>query len=154
MVGAFYFGESFTTPDSAGTRSFTFVNNNAFSANIMVTFASVSALAEKFIGGVTFKWLGSNVSFSVAEATASISSPAGQLDNTISANGSDTLLVTFGDPIQRTGGPTAGKPPRSKTASWNITLSSDVAPVPLPAGGLLLVGALGGLAALRRRKSV
>jgi hypothetical protein len=28
-----------------------------------------------------------------------------------------------------------------------------IAPVPLPAGGLLLIGALGGLAALRRRKS-
>lgn len=31
-------------------------------------------------------------------------------------------------------------------------LSMDVAPVPLPAGGLLLAGALGGLAALRRRR--
>lgn len=30
----------------------------------------------------------------------------------------------------------------------------DVAAVPLPAGGLLLLGALGGIAALRRRKSV
>lgn len=29
----------------------------------------------------------------------------------------------------------------------------NLAPIPLPAGGLLLVGALGGLAALRRRKS-
>lgn len=31
-------------------------------------------------------------------------------------------------------------------------VSEDVAPVPLPAGGLLLLGALGGLAAVRRRK--
>lgn len=29
----------------------------------------------------------------------------------------------------------------------------SIAPIPLPAGGLLLIGALGGLAALRRRKS-
>ena len=29
----------------------------------------------------------------------------------------------------------------------------NLAPIPLPAGGLLLVGALGGLAALRRRKT-
>ncbi len=35
----------------------------------------------------------------------------------------------------------------------NITTTAP-APVPLPAGGLLLVGALGGLAALRRRKVV
>lgn len=31
--------------------------------------------------------------------------------------------------------------------------SANVAPVPLPAGGLLLLGAMGGLAALRRRKA-
>lgn len=31
--------------------------------------------------------------------------------------------------------------------------TGSLAPVPLPAGGLLLIGALGGLAALRRRKS-
>lgn len=35
----------------------------------------------------------------------------------------------------------------------NVSLAStDVAPVPLPAGGLLLLAGLGGLAALRRRK--
>ena len=33
----------------------------------------------------------------------------------------------------------------------NVTLA--LAPIPLPAGGLLLIGALGGLALLRRRKS-
>ena len=32
-------------------------------------------------------------------------------------------------------------------------LKVDVSPVPVPAGGLLLIGALGGLAALRRRKA-
>jgi hypothetical protein len=37
----------------------------------------------------------------------------------------------------------------------NATMAGnvDVAPIPLPAGGLLLIGAIGGLAALRRRKS-
>lgn len=34
-----------------------------------------------------------------------------------------------------------------------VQFSANVAAVPLPAGGLLLIGALGGLAALRRRKS-
>lgn len=35
----------------------------------------------------------------------------------------------------------------------DMVIRIDVAPIPLPAGGLLLIGALGGLAALRRRKS-
>lgn len=34
----------------------------------------------------------------------------------------------------------------------NFSFDQVAAPVPLPAGGLLLIGALGGLAALRRRK--
>ncbi len=35
-----------------------------------------------------------------------------------------------------------------------LTVSYDPSPVPVPAAGLLLLGALGGLAALRRRRSV
>ena len=35
----------------------------------------------------------------------------------------------------------------------DIVGDGRIAPIPLPAGGLLLIGALGGLAALRRRKS-
>ncbi len=35
----------------------------------------------------------------------------------------------------------------------DLVIRIDVAPIPLPAGGLLLIGALGGLAALRRRKT-
>lgn len=35
----------------------------------------------------------------------------------------------------------------------NVRIVENTAPVPLPAGGVLLIGALGGLAAWRRRKS-
>ena len=43
---------------------------------------------------------------------------------------------------------------RVQFGSKNIAMEFALAPIPLPAGGLLLLGALGGLAALRRRKNV
>jgi hypothetical protein len=42
--------------------------------------------------------------------------------------------------------PTFGK------VTFNISKAADVAPVPLPAAGLLLLGALGGIAGMRKRK--
>ncbi|MFW2541560.1 VPLPA-CTERM sorting domain-containing protein [Primorskyibacter sp. 2E107] len=47
-----------------------------------------------------------------------------------------------------------GSSPTSGSLDFQISEGAfqNIAPVPLPAGGLLLVGALGGLAALRRRK--
>ena len=141
MVGANFFGETFKTVDVAGTRSFTFNNFNLTSQNLSLTVATVSALSEKFTGGLTFKWLGSGLSLVVGEALTNFS---GTLDNLIAAGGSDTLVVAFGDPAIR----------RNSGGLANFTVSLDASPVPLPAGGLLLLGALGGLTALRRRKSV
>ena len=43
---------------------------------------------------------------------------------------------------------------KSTQAAFEYANLTNMAPVPLPAGGLLLLGGLGGLAALRRRKSV
>ncbi|MEO6300026.1 MAG: VPLPA-CTERM sorting domain-containing protein, partial [Paracoccaceae bacterium] len=64
------------------------------------------------------------------------------------ANSSDTLHIAFGNPADRYVG-------TSGFANFSLQLVAfPVSPVPLPAGGLLLLGALGGVAALRRRKSV
>ena len=141
MVGAYFFGETFATADVAGTRSFTFSNFDAISQNLELTVATVSALSEKFTGGVTFTWLGSGLSLAVGEAITNFS---GSLDNLIAAGASDTLVVAFGDPAIRA----------RRGGLANFTVSLDASPVPLPAGGLLLLGALGGLTALRRRKTV
>ena len=45
----------------------------------------------------------------------------------------------------------AGKPALEYA---NLRVSPQISAVPLPAGGLLLLGALAGIAALRRRKTV
>jgi hypothetical protein len=46
------------------------------------------------------------------------------------------------------------KSPDGKLGAASVAIYTDLSAVPLPAGGLLLVGALGGLSALRRRKAV
>lgn len=45
----------------------------------------------------------------------------------------------------------------TRSETWvflsEVTFEADIAPVPVPAAGVLMLGALGGLAALRRRKA-
>ena len=67
-------------------------------------------------------------------------------DPTEFATGDSKSLVLSWDDVIR------AKNNRSGVAQINLQLTT--ATVPLPAGGLLLLGALAGLAALRRRKSV
>ena len=142
VAGPYSYGETFVSSDVAGVRNFTFNNLNAVSQNIMLTTATVNALRNMFTGGITFQWLTSGASLFVAQATTSFS---GTLDNLIAAGGSDTLRITFGDPERRL-------PLREGRATFDVQLDAVPVPIPVPAAGLLLLGALGGLAALRRRK--
>ncbi|MBY4893944.1 VPLPA-CTERM sorting domain-containing protein [Rhodobacteraceae bacterium N5(2021)] len=59
---------------------------------------------------------------------------------------SDGLLSFLFSPTQ------AQQAPQGVNASLEFSISYDIAVIPLPAGGLLLVAGLGGLAALGRRK--
>ena len=99
MLGSNFFGETFLTADGAGTRSFTFTNYNSVSANIELMVATVSALAEKFTGGVTFSWLSGGASLVVGQAMTNY---VGALSHVIAAGTSDTLVVAFGNPEVRT----------------------------------------------------
>lgn len=141
LGGGFFYGEAFIATDGAGFRDFTFENNHATAQNLMLTTATVNALAGMFTGGIKFQWLTSGLFMNVTQATM-IS--AFSLDNLIAANSDDTLRITFGDPANR--GAATGNP------GFTVNLVAFPVPIPLPAGGLLLIGALGGLAALRRRK--
>lgn len=142
LSGPFFYGETFRNADVAGFRDFTFTNSNIAAMNIILTTATVNALAEMFTGGISFTWLTSGVNMIVAQSTVATGFT---LDNSIGAGSFDTLRIAYGDPADRVAG-------RKGKATFNVNL--EASPVPLPAGGLLLAGALAGIAALRRRKSL
>lgn len=137
-----FYAEAFKTEDGAGAREFTFVNDDPLSVTLLLTTATVNALAAMFKGGVTFAWLESGNSIHVGAQKRYFS---GELDTMIAGGGIDTLRISFGDPKTRVGFPDGG------IAHFSIETVAAPSPVPLPAGGLLLLGALGGIAALRRR---
>jgi len=141
-----FYAEAFKRKDSAGVREFTFENTGATSQTLLLTTVTVNALATMFKGGVTFEWLGSGDSVTVSGKKKVFS---GEFDALIAADSSETLRVSFGDPKKRPGFRDGG------SAHFSIETAAAPSPIPLPAGGLLLLGALGGIAALRRRaKSV
>jgi hypothetical protein len=143
MVGAYFFAEAFTRSDVGGTREFTFMNLNSNSQNMLLSTATVNTLSAFFKGGITFEWLQSGLSLFSGPQTTNFSD---SLNNIIAANGSDTLRITFGDPKRRDNSSV------SDTAHFSVQFDGSPAAVPLPAGGLLLISAIAGIAALRRRR--
>lgn len=83
--------------------------------------------------------------------------PAAILDgngNTVGFSLTGVIENAFSDPDGLTQTLTIGWDDISLSGRNAIQISVQVSAVPLPAGGLLLIGAIGGLAALRRRKAL
>jgi hypothetical protein len=140
-LGPYAFGVFMTSSDNVLSYTFNFTNTSAVSQTFGAVVATVLQSTAQFVGGMTAAWTNGD-SIMIAQGTGPANHPSRtqgfSIFTQLSAGETDTLTLTFGD----------------TTGRGNAGLQMTVASVPVPAGGLLLIGALGGIAALRRRKSV
>lgn len=141
-------------PDGAYGYSFALTSNNNKHANLNSVWSGTTGAGENVL--VSGLW-----QFSTNDKRNASKDPLGYFIGAVYTalsyakkapgfeNGTFSFLVPANTTFGWVLGSTDGKKGRS-----NATLFADIEPaaVPLPAGGLLLVGAIGGLAALRRRK--
>ena len=137
--GPYFFGATFDKNDSAGSYSFTFSNNSTSSLAMAVSIGTILQSTLQFLGGVTVFWQSGESAFIPDNRPTD----AFNLSTLIAAGASDVLTLQFGDPSGA----------RNGSANIDLTVDGTPAPVPVPASGLLLIGALGGMALLRRRKT-
>lgn len=138
LAGPYFFDATFVADDVAGMFEFQFTNTSATTQTVGVTWGTVLQGTLEFLGGVAASWLNGQ-SATVAQGVTGTF----QISTVLAAGQTDTLRVVYGDPKAI-----------FENGKGNIDMAvAAVAPVPLPAGGLLLLGALGGMAALRRRKA-
>lgn len=134
--GPYMFNVSFLdSSDGPGVFNFNFTSKTT--TTVTATVASVLQQGLSFVGGVTVGWEDGEVASFDGSGAGDILT----VDHTIAAGETDTLYIDYGDVVGRSG-----------RAHISLMVNS-VAAVPVPAAGLMLVGALGGLAALRRRKA-
>lgn len=124
----------------AGSRSFSFVVN-ASDAPLPMTAAAAHLRLTGNLVGAFLSW------FDGTTTTTVMLDPIIYYGMPLMWTGALQTLFTSPDKLAQT-----------VSIGWTsyrgpVQLSLSVAAVPLPAGGLLLIGAMGGLAALRRRKT-
>ncbi len=136
------FNSTFANGDAAGNLCFNFTNTSATSAVVTLAVATVNQFENLwgFIGGVQLYSEQSTPTLLWTVAQGVFDTEAFSF---LMAAGSTIFFDWSYGQAYAAGG-----------ALPQINFSVVASPVPLPAGGLLLIAALGGLAALRRRKSV
>ena len=134
--GPYAFGVFFERADNATKYTFNFFNSSSTTSTVGVTLGTVLQAFSNFANGVKVSWANGESAFIAKGDTKTFS-----INTVLAANSSDKLILQFSDPRGK------GNP----GLQMNV---AAVSAVPLPAGGLLLLGALGGIAMLRRRKAV
>jgi hypothetical protein len=136
------FNSTFADGEAGGNMCFNFSNTSASTAVVTLAVATVNQGGESwgFLGGVKLfsEQAGPLPLWEVAQGVFGVQ----QFTFTLAALETIFFDWTYGE---------AYASAEFNLPQINFTVSAS--PVPLPAGGLLLIGALGGLAALRRRKS-
>ncbi|WP_210526666.1 VPLPA-CTERM sorting domain-containing protein [Rubellimicrobium arenae] len=135
----FFFEQAFDLGDAGDTYVFSFENTSDRLAAVALLGGTVQQLSAAFQGGVSITF-GSAGPFTFAEDETS------GFENTLLVGAGETvdLTLTFGQVID------TGVRPGGKT---DIDFAIEAAVIPVPATGLLLLTAVGGLAALRRRRA-
>ena len=138
LADSYFFDGTYDVGDTGETLTFTFTNSSASTAAVTIFGTTVLQNTAAFTDGVDIDF--GPLSYDIAEGDSMISE-----DSFIIAAGASVILtVQFGDVID------AGIAPGGQA---DIDFTVEAALVPVPAAGLLLLTALGGMAWTRRRKS-
>ena len=139
FADSYFYGAQFALNEAASTITFTFTNNSSTAAALVLTGVSVLQATAQFTGGVAFDFdhtPGAELVVGPGQTTAT------NFQTTLAANSMTTFTVNYGT-VKDTG---------PKGGSTGIQFAIEASAVPVPAAGLMLLGGLGGLAALRRRR--
>ena len=134
-----FFGAVDTGPGGGGTYSVNFTSPSGPVLGKAGASITLRLLNAAFPAGLTMSWVDANNPNNVLATTAILGDVTTKLNTIFSASSPNTLSQNL-------------------VFSWaasspGVTFDFDVAAVPLPAGGLLLLTALGGLGLVRRRKA-
>ncbi|WP_176559612.1 VPLPA-CTERM sorting domain-containing protein [Rubellimicrobium roseum] len=138
LADDYFFNGQFAIGDTGNTYTFSFVNTSSTAALANVG-ATVQQVSAAFAGGVSFTW-GSEGPFSIAQDDTD----GFESEVLVAAGQTIDLILSFGNVIDT--GKRAG-------GTADIDFAVEAAVIPVPAAGLLLLTAMGGLALARRRKT-
>ncbi|WP_424967769.1 hypothetical protein [Dinoroseobacter sp. S375] len=142
LASGYSYNAVFTDADLGGTLTFTFENTSMSNAAFALKSTTINQItlgsnSAMFMGGVTTTF-GSDVAMTAEAKSDDIDFTA-----VVGAGESITLTYAYGDP-EIVG---SGIAPEI-----DFLILAEIVPIPLPAGGLLLGGALLGAGALRSRR--